>query len=386
MCPAQRWAMPEASKAYASWRAPGTGSPTSTSRPAVSASTCTLNPHSWCLSENMFASAPGRSPVGATNPSTRNGGLAAAALTCATKSALTAPSSGYSIVNSREMLDWEQPNSSPATSWELLWRNRNSVSTTARYRPMTLGRPTGGCHTPTRAATAVTRSVTCSWARPVIRSHRGGRPSVISLVHTTQVIYRRTAVVTRSDTPRFDHSGQSGVLNNAPGTRSDVMVCAAPGGPFRQNGFQDQDCAAPLERAAEFADDLTQRPVVHLMLEHSHARDQIVRAVLELGINEVGALQNDVRCVAEPCSRLLDDTAADVVTHHRRAATGQRFRDSPGATSDVQHPAAGGARDVQRIQRRQDRANPDLLIVFVDPRNVPAGVVVPSEPVIPVDA
>src|SRR6266511_694278 len=216
MCPAQRWAMPEASKAYASWRAPGTGSPTSTSRPAVSASTCTLNPHSWCLSENMFASAPGRSPVGATNPSTSSGALAAAAWTCATRLALTAPSSGYSIVNSREMLDWEQPNSSPATSWELLWRNRNSVSTTARYRPMTLGRPTGRCHTPTRAATAVTRSVTCSWARPVIRSHRGGRPSVISLVHTTQVIYRRTAAVTRSDTPRFDHSGQSGVLNNAP--------------------------------------------------------------------------------------------------------------------------------------------------------------------------
>src|SRR6266508_3317286 len=166
----------------------------------------------------MFTSAPGRSPVGATNPSTSSGALAAAAWTCATRSALTAPSSGYSIVNSREMLDWEQPNSSPATSWELLWRNRNSVSTTARYRPMTLGRPTGGCHTPTRAATAVTRSVTCSWARPVIRSHRGGRPSVISLVHTTQVIYRRTAAVTRSDTPRFDHSGQSGVLNNAPGT------------------------------------------------------------------------------------------------------------------------------------------------------------------------
>src|SRR6266542_28077 len=164
----------------------------------------------------MFASAPGRSPVGATNPSTSSGALAAAAWTCATRSALTAPSSGYSIVNSREMLDWEQPNSSPATSWELLWRNRNSFSTTARYRPMTLGRPTGRCHTPTRAATAVTRSVTCSWARPVIRSHRGGRPSVISLVHTTQVIYRRTAVVTRSDTPRFDHSGQSGVLNNAP--------------------------------------------------------------------------------------------------------------------------------------------------------------------------
>src|SRR6266545_4559623 len=90
----------------------------------------------------MFTSAPGRSPVGATNPSTSSGALAAAAWTCATRLALTAPSSGYSIVNSREMLDWEQPNSSPATSWELLWRNRNSVNTTARYRPMTLGRPT----------------------------------------------------------------------------------------------------------------------------------------------------------------------------------------------------------------------------------------------------
>src|SRR6266542_3199613 len=165
----------------------------------------------------MFASAPGRSPVGATNPSTSSGALAAAAWTCATRSALTAPSSGYSIVNSREMLDWEQPNSSPATSWELLWRNRNSVSTTARYRPMTLGRPTGRCHTPTRAATAVTRSVTCSWARPVIRSHRGCRPSVISLVHTTQVIYRRTSDVPRRDTARFDDSGRSGVLDDAPG-------------------------------------------------------------------------------------------------------------------------------------------------------------------------
>src|SRR6266542_13131 len=191
----------------------------------------------------MFTSAPGRSPVGATNPSTSSGALAAAAWTCATRLALTAPSSGYSIVNSREMLDWEQPNSSPATSWELLWRNRNSVNTTARYRPMTLGRPTGRCHTPTRAATAVTRSVTCSWARPVIRSHRGGRPSVISLVHTTQVIYRRTAAVTRSDTPRFDHSGQSGVLNNAPGIRASpvsfgtdsmISVTAFPSPPSTQ--------------------------------------------------------------------------------------------------------------------------------------------------------
>src|SRR6266498_1475178 len=79
MCPAQRWAMPEASKAYASWRAPGTGSPTSTSRPAVLATTCTLNPHSWCLSENMFASAWGRSPVGAMNPSTSSGASDASA-------------------------------------------------------------------------------------------------------------------------------------------------------------------------------------------------------------------------------------------------------------------------------------------------------------------
>src|SRR6266540_1214600 len=35
----------------------------------------------------------------------------------------------------------------------------------------------------------------------------GSRPSVISVVHTTQVIYRRTAAVTRSDTPRLDHNG-----------------------------------------------------------------------------------------------------------------------------------------------------------------------------------
>src|SRR6266511_892496 len=208
----------------------------------------------------MFTSAPGRSPVGATNPSTSSGALAAAAWTCATRLALTAPSSGYSIVNSREMLDWEQPNSSPATSWELLWRNRNSVSTTARYRPMTLGRPTGRCHTPTRAATAVTRSVTCSWARPVIRSHRGGRPSVISLVHTTQVIYRRTAVVTRSDTPRFDHSGQSGVLNNAPGHRAGVQhrpgrAAHVPGEPGTRGRPVRRDAHARRRRPA--ADELT---------------------------------------------------------------------------------------------------------------------------------
>src|SRR5262249_7781355 len=49
---AHRWAMPDRSNAAASWRAPGTGSPTSATRPSRSATTCTLHPDTCFLPEN----------------------------------------------------------------------------------------------------------------------------------------------------------------------------------------------------------------------------------------------------------------------------------------------------------------------------------------------
>src|SRR3989442_342465 len=108
-----------------------------------------------------------------------------------------------------ETVACEQPNSSPATSWALSWRNRNRVSTTARYSPTTRRRPFGCCHTPTSTNTPAASSVTCQAGRPVIRSQRGGRPSMISSLHTVEVIYRRAATVTVSDTPRLDHTQPS---------------------------------------------------------------------------------------------------------------------------------------------------------------------------------
>src|SRR5205814_6311630 len=58
---------------------------------------------------------------------------------------------------------------------------------------------------PTISRTRSTSSASCPARSPVIRSQRGGCPS-ITVVHTTEVIYPRAAAVSAFDTSQVDHS------------------------------------------------------------------------------------------------------------------------------------------------------------------------------------
>ncbi len=93
-----------------------------------------------------------------------------------------------------------------ATRWRVLigpTRDRN-----------TCGRPTAGAsHSgPTTSRTRPTNSASCPARSPVIRSQRGGCPSII-VVHTTEVIYPRAAAVSDRDTSQVDHSPDRASLN-----------------------------------------------------------------------------------------------------------------------------------------------------------------------------
>src|SRR6266511_3234591 len=104
------------------------------------------------------------------------------------------------------MVACEQPNTSPTTSSDRLCRNPNNTATTAVNSGNTCGRPTGGCShsTPTTSRTRPTSSASCPARSPVIRSQRGGCPS-ITVVHTTEVIYPRAAAASDRDTSQVDH-------------------------------------------------------------------------------------------------------------------------------------------------------------------------------------
>src|SRR6266508_5918808 len=131
------------------------------------------------------------------------------------------------------MVACEQPNTSPTTSSDRLCRNPNNTATTAVNSGNTCGRPTGGCShsTPTTSRTRPTSSASCPARSPVIRSQRGGCPS-ITVVHTTEVIYPRAAAASDRDTSQVDHDHPR-TSPNVTRTPIDQLLNDVPDAPTR---------------------------------------------------------------------------------------------------------------------------------------------------------
>src|SRR3954471_21760274 len=134
-------ASPDAAKAYASWRAPCTGTgPTAASWPSRVAAICRFMPGYPVLAENRSGTWR-QSQVGHTVPSTSTVPRPTTSRGSGTPSARASPISGRSRSQRRLTVAWLTPNTAPAKSWVTFLRSRHTTRATDRNSPSASGGP-----------------------------------------------------------------------------------------------------------------------------------------------------------------------------------------------------------------------------------------------------